>query len=157
MEQKIKQIENTARGIIVDDGKLLVFRLDKADDWYCLPGGKIEFGENIERAMTRELFEETGIKAKIGKLLLVNEMILPNKHRIEFFYHVENGSDYRSIDLAKTSHGFEIAETLFVDPTTTDKTIYPTLLRKVIPELIGVGPDNFKFRVVTDEPTESKK
>lgn len=149
MDQKIV---TTARGIILDRGELLVFRLAKADNWYSLLGGKVEFGETLERAMEREIIEETNIKPELGKILLVHEMILPEAHRIEFFFFIKNGADYRHIDLSKSTHGFEITETLFLDPATTDKNILPTLLRNIVPEIISVGPENFEFRVLRGEP-----
>ena len=34
------------------------------------PGGKIEIGETISKALERELYEELGISAKIGKELM---------------------------------------------------------------------------------------
>lgn len=149
MEQKI---QCTARGIIIDKGELLVFRLAKASDWYSLPGGRIEFGENIEDAIVRELTEETGINPEVGKLLMVHDMALVDKHRIEFFYHIKNGTDYRNIDLSKTTHGFEVAETLFLNPATTDKTILPAFLKDIVPEIIAAGPDNFDFRILKGKP-----
>jgi len=149
MDQKIV---TTARGIIIDRGELLVFRLAKADNWYSLPGGKVEFGETLEQAMEREILEETAIKPELGKLLLVHEMILPEAHRIEFFFLIKNGADYRHIDPAKATHGFEISETIFVDPATTDKNILPSFLKNIVPEIISVGPENFEFRVLKGEP-----
>ena len=151
MEQKI---ENTARGIIIDNGQLLIFKLAKANNWYSLPGGKIEFGENIEQTIVREMLEETGIKPEIGKLLLVHDMVLPNAHRIEFFYLIKNSADYHNIDLSKGTHGFEIAETLFLDPTVTDKTILPAFLKDIVPEIISVGPENFEFRILKSVPNK---
>lgn len=149
MEQKIV---NTARGIVIDKGELLVFKLAEALDWYSLPGGKIEFGENIEQAIAREMLEETGIVAEVGKLLMVQDMIIPNRHRIEFFYHIKNGADYRNIDLTKGTHGFEVSEAVFVDPANTDKVILPDFLKEIVPEIIKVGVDNFEFRVVKGLP-----
>jgi len=147
MEQKIV---NTARAIVLDRGELLVFRLAKAANWYSLPGGKIEFGEHIEEAIAREVLEETGIKPEVGKLLLVHDMALPEqgKHRIEFFYYIENGADYRHLDLVKATHGFEVAEHLFVDTATTDKIILPAFLKEIVPKIIASGPDEFEFRVL---------
>jgi hypothetical protein len=37
------------------------------------------------------------------------------KHVIEFFYLIMNGSDFRQIDLSSSTHGFEIAEVKRVD------------------------------------------
>jgi len=51
---------------IVKDGKLLLGKRKNvygAGTW-GLPGGHLEFGENMEKAAARELEEETGIKAK---------------------------------------------------------------------------------------------
>lgn len=51
---------------VVKDSKLLLGKRKNvygAGTW-GLPGGHLEFGENMEKAATRELEEETGIKAK---------------------------------------------------------------------------------------------
>lgn len=61
-------------GIIIDGNKLLfVKRRDKllleADGQWELPGGKIEFGENSETALLREIKEETGYTVSIKQLL----------------------------------------------------------------------------------------
>ena len=49
-----------------DKGEFLLLQRSEDDDYMpnklCLPGGKIEQGENINTGASRELFEETGIK-----------------------------------------------------------------------------------------------
>lgn len=52
--------------IIIKDGAIL---LSKQWDGYDFPGGKIELGERIEDALLREIKEETGVEAKIGKIV----------------------------------------------------------------------------------------
>ena len=54
-------------GIIFNQDKSLVFITKRPDDkhkggFWEFPGGKVEEGETIEQAMTRELDEEIGIK-----------------------------------------------------------------------------------------------
>ena len=52
--------------IIVNDEILLLkrqFRAGKSNGW-CLPGGKVDPGENHYQAALREAFEETGITVK---------------------------------------------------------------------------------------------
>ncbi|MHB1988319.1 MAG: NUDIX hydrolase [Acidimicrobiales bacterium] len=36
---------------------------------WSLPGGRVEFGETLEEAVQREVFEETGIVTEVGQLL----------------------------------------------------------------------------------------
>jgi len=50
---------DSARGIILKDGKVLLVHSRKYD-YYKFPGGGIEAGENHETALCREVLEETG-------------------------------------------------------------------------------------------------
>ncbi len=42
------------------------------EETWCLPGGKMEYGETFENAAKRELMEETGIELKESRILCVN-------------------------------------------------------------------------------------
>ena len=48
-------------GILIQDKKLLVTR-SKDKDFFVAPGGKVESGENIFDALSRELQEEISVK-----------------------------------------------------------------------------------------------
>lgn len=51
------------------DGRLLLIRRSDSGKW-ALPGGTLEWGENLRDAITRELFEETGARVdELGALL----------------------------------------------------------------------------------------
>jgi len=51
------------------DGRLLLIRRADSGKW-ALPGGTLEWGENLRDAITRELFEETGARVtELGELL----------------------------------------------------------------------------------------
>ncbi|MEH7380201.1 NUDIX domain-containing protein [Bacillus sp. JJ1533] len=61
------------KGVIVNDGKVLIVQRAKDDEigggtWECV-GGKIEFGENLETALLREIKEEVGLSVTVEKIL----------------------------------------------------------------------------------------
>lgn len=70
-------MEKTARAIIFDDGKLLVFfrkkfRDEKEFTYYAIPGGHVEVNEKCEETVIRELKEEMNLDIELlgylGKL-----------------------------------------------------------------------------------------
>ena len=63
------RIRRSARVIVLDaDGRVLMFRFDVPGrpPFWVTAGGECELGESFEEAASRELFEETGIKADPG-------------------------------------------------------------------------------------------
>ena len=55
---------------IVYNGKGEVLLEKRADNgWWGLPGGHIDVGESVEQAAIREIWEETGIRARIKRLV----------------------------------------------------------------------------------------
>jgi 8-oxo-dGTP diphosphatase len=68
-ERGIPEIR-AAGGIIHRDGadgtEVLVVHRPKYEDW-SLPKGKVDPGETLEQAALREVEEETGVRAKLGR------------------------------------------------------------------------------------------
>jgi len=52
---------------IFRDGKVLLTRRARspAKGFYSLPGGRVEFGESLHQALSREVDEETGLRIEI--------------------------------------------------------------------------------------------
>jgi 8-oxo-dGTP diphosphatase len=68
MTSKRSEIEVLARGVCVQDGRLLVCQ-GKRDRNTYLPGGHVDFGERAAEALRREIEEELGVAAKVGDFL----------------------------------------------------------------------------------------
>lgn len=112
------------RGVILYDEKLLLVTHPHEPSRAVLPGGHLEWGEDVKECLKRELIEELGVEPKIGKLLYVNSLVGNNVHSIEFFFEVTNGSDYLSIDNESRSHGHEIDKIIWAE-SGTDLKILP--------------------------------
>lgn len=112
------------RAVVWRDGTILAVK-HKADDgsespYWALPGGGVDPMEPLHDAMKREIVEELGVTATVGKLLFVQQF---NSRRegfseeLEFFFHIQDSPAYDTLDLETTSHGFsELARVEFVDP-----------------------------------------
>ena len=68
--------------MIVSDssGRILILRraggTTRGGDW-CLPGGKIDYGDTVEQAAARELEEETALRAKNLRFLFYQDSLAP--------------------------------------------------------------------------------
>lgn len=61
-----RPVPATIAVVLKDNAVLLVRRANPPDAGYWgFPGGKIDFGEGIEVAALRELYEETGVRAEV--------------------------------------------------------------------------------------------
>ncbi|MDF1595354.1 MAG: NUDIX hydrolase [Acidimicrobiia bacterium] len=70
--------------VIVRDGALLMVergRPPRAGEW-AVPGGKVRWGERLEDAVVREVYEETGLVVEVGELVWSGQTIGPDWHFI---------------------------------------------------------------------------
>jgi ADP-ribose pyrophosphatase YjhB (NUDIX family) len=82
--------------LVVRDQRILLCRLSELEKhvgMWTLPGGGIEFGEHPERAVIREVKEETGLDIRVGKLLRIESPVYQNSdnhmHAIQVLYRAE--------------------------------------------------------------------
>lgn len=106
-------IEIIARGLLIEDGHLLICRNRKAGYGF-LPGGHVEFGESAEAALRRELIEECGLEVRTGDCLLVSEGAFESggrrHHEINLVFHVErkeDGAARPTVESVESKIGFE--------------------------------------------------
>jgi len=128
----------SVRAIIEFQGKFLLCQIksQREHNYWCLPGGRVDPGEDILSTLTREIIEETGVKPKVGELLYVHQIQTSDGYLLpEFFFHITNGEDYLNLDISNTSHGaLELDVIEFVDIKTI--RVLPNFLQSELPELI---------------------
>jgi 8-oxo-dGTP diphosphatase len=67
-------MRHAVRAIIIKDQKLLVMHRNKfGHEYYALPGGGVDMGENHEQALRREIQEETTITFQNPRLVIVED------------------------------------------------------------------------------------
>ena len=88
--------------IINNEGKVFLARRGKEarneNGKWEFPGGGVEFGETLEHAVVREVFEEYGLTIKVESLLDVVDHIIPaeNQHWVSptFICRVTKGTPH---------------------------------------------------------------
>ena len=84
--------EVVVAGIILNlKDEVLLCKSKKWRDHYVVPGGHVEFGESLEEALKREIYEETGLLVYDYKLVGIKENVFEDakgrkRHMIVFDY-----------------------------------------------------------------------
>ncbi|MGM1059715.1 NUDIX hydrolase [Saccharothrix sp. Mg75] len=95
MSEIVRNLRVAAYAVIIDDGRLLLSRwLGPDGPRWILPGGGLDHGEDPYDAVVREVFEETGYRAEVDRLLgiqnahgpMVRDGVEVDYHRIRIMY-----------------------------------------------------------------------
>jgi ADP-ribose pyrophosphatase YjhB (NUDIX family) len=94
-----------AAAVIFDENKnifLVKSTYQRFHPW-GLPGGSLEYGEHPEKAVIREVWEETGLNICIERLLLVNSW-LPDHVGLYYLCKIIDGTFCPSDEVSESSY-----------------------------------------------------
>ncbi|HEY0320331.1 MAG TPA: NUDIX hydrolase [Pyrinomonadaceae bacterium] len=128
-----------AVGVIIDRQRLLIHH-DERDDFWALPGGRVEFGESARDALAREMSEELSVTAEVGRLIWVVENFFTYRdeqfHEISFYFDVSLPDDAplksQNEPFAAEDDGVPLIFEWYPIERLEDVVLYPTFLRKAI-------------------------
>ena len=129
-------------GVVIDRQRLLVHRAEE-DDFWTLPGGRVEFGEPANLALARELAEELNVAVEVGRLIWVVENFFSYKdeafHEIAFYFEVSlpDDSPLKALDepFLGDENGLPIIFRWHPLEELDNATLYPTFLREGVKDM----------------------
>ena len=122
-----------ARGIIIDNDSILVARLKNGNSTF-LPGGHLEFNENLKQTLERELFEEIGIKGNINEYIgcLEAKWMENNIYNQEINHiFIVNGVN-KNINIKSMENHLEIYWLKICDDEMEKENLLPYSMREIV-------------------------
>ena len=121
----------SAGAIVEREGRLILVRsvIPERYDFWVSPGGGVKEGESLEEAAAREVWEEVGLRANVGKLLYIEEFANPDCRFIKFWFAAEVTSGEISVAHPEAK-AENIIEAAWLTPAELKhKVVFPGLLR----------------------------
>lgn len=124
-----RRIRNSAKALIIKDGKMLASKLnDNGDIFYIMPGGGQESEELLPEAVKRECAEEFGIEVEPKSLEFVIEGLHGESfHRVDLVFLCDYIGEIKDAEIQgdKNQIGYEW---LSID-NLMNEPLYPSKLR----------------------------
>lgn len=141
-----------AGAIIIENGHVLVAGNDTSEYFYSVGGG-VHLGEKAEDAVIREVFEETGIRYQIDRLLVIHENFFMGDnltadlfcHEVSFYFLMKSKGNRKLNSNSQCLYGKEHMTWIPIEELQAHR-VYPTFL----PEILTNLPKEIKH-IVTRE------
>lgn len=153
-------VRNAVRALVLDpDGRVLLVRFinpDTGAEFWTTPGGGVDPSESIEKAIQRELCEETGLKdAMLGPVIWTRREEFPWAGRKldqrEKFVLVRTPAfepcPQLGVEGLAAEHVHEVRWWTLAELEATSAVVYPTRLAPLLRGLLEAGPPSEPFDV----------
>ncbi len=69
---------NYRAAAVIYHGSRLLLQRAETDDFWVVPGGRVEFGEDARETLRREMLEEIQVPIEVGNLRIIGECFFEN-------------------------------------------------------------------------------
>ncbi|MBQ9141800.1 MAG: NUDIX domain-containing protein [Lachnospiraceae bacterium] len=135
-----RYIRNSAKALIIKEGKMLAIKMkDNDEEWYIMPGGGQESEELLADAVCREVAEEVGIEVIAKELVFVIEGVHGEVfHRVDLVFLCEYVGEVSDVVSHKDTN--QIGYDWLDIQTLNHSKLYPSKLRRQIMNLYEGKP-----------------
>ncbi|WP_214808672.1 NUDIX domain-containing protein [Exiguobacterium sp. s102] len=132
-------IVTAVKGIIRQDHRILIVQRAAADSgggtWEC-PGGKIDFGEQPEASLIREIREETGLSVTVDRIAYASSFLTHSDRQVILLVYFCT-AETNAVSLSDEHDAY-----LWADEAMIRKQIAPNILTdferyQIFPQLIS--------------------
>lgn len=130
-----RHIRNSAKALVIQDGKMAAIRInDGTEEWFIMPGGGQEAGEQLSETVRREVAEELGLEVEPKELVFVIEGVQGERfHRVDLVFLCQI---IRPIENAVLQSDTNQTGVEWLDIATLNASrLYPSRLRRQIMNL----------------------
>lgn len=84
------QLRIRVNGVLIEESKVLMVKhkMSSERDFWCTPGGGMQFGSPAQANLAREFLEETGLIVSVEEFLCIHEYLDAPLHALECFFKV---------------------------------------------------------------------
>ena len=104
-KEPIRKSRTSCRGLVIDNGKILL-TYEQNKDVFMSPGGGVEENEAFKDCCRREIMEESGLDVRVGEhLFTINEYVFDELYIAHYFLCEVIGEGKPSLTPTEIDHG----------------------------------------------------